>query len=101
MEIKITYEAKSLDEVLELLQVGGPSVQVTEPIGSDDPVAEEETVHYSQEDLTELAVKANKAKKLSQVKSILDKHDIAKISQVPDELTDEVGKELNQLLEEV
>ena len=97
MEIHVNYEAKSLEEVLQLLQYEGVTVQASEPTAGD---AEEESVSYSQEDLTELAVKANKSGKLSQVKKILDQHEIGKISQVPDDLVNVVGQALADLVEE-
>lgn len=100
MEIKITYEAKSLEEVLQLLQHEGVTVQASEPTAGDAEKTEGETVSYSQEDLTELAVKANKSGKLSQVKKILDQHEIGKISQVPDDLVNVVGQALADLVEE-
>lgn len=96
MEINVNYEAKSLEEVLQLLQYEGITVQASEPTAGDA----EETVSYSQEDLTELAVKANKSGKLSQVKKILDQHEIGKISQVPDDLVNVVGQALADLVEE-
>ena len=94
MEIHVSYEAKSLEEVLQLLQHEGVTVQASEPKAGD---AEE--VSFSQEDLTELAVKANKSGKLSQVKKILDQHEIGKISQVPDDLVNVVGQALADLVE--
>ena len=98
MEIHVNYEAKSLEEVLQLLQYEGVTVQASEPTAGDAGDAEE--VSYSQEDLTELAVKANKSGKLSQVKKILDQHEIGKISQVPDDLVNVVGQALADLVEE-
>lgn len=97
MKIHVSYKAKNLEEVLQLLQYEGVTVQASEPTARE---TEEESVSYSQEDLTELAVKANKSGKLSQVKKILDQHEIGKISQVPDDLVDVVGQALADLVEE-
>ncbi|EKU93153.1 Uncharacterised protein [Alloiococcus otitis] len=98
MKIHVSYKAKNLEEVLQLLQHEEVTVQAGEPTAGDAEVTEE--VSYSQEDLTELAVKANKSGKLSQVKKILDQHEIGKISQVPDDLVNVVGQALADLVEE-
>lgn len=118
MEIKVTYEAKSVEEVLQLVGAGvgikpvdikQPELVSTElpeeetkPEDSKEEVKEdvkEETAEtFTKEDLTQLAVQANKAGKLSQVKELLEEHDIAKISKVPDELVDTIGQALTDLV---
>lgn len=131
MELVVSYEAKTVDEVKELLEFAGGSIVVKDdslevevevdvpevPQAKAKPKAkpkvkaetpkptpeaesiEDEESNFSIEDLKVMAVEANKKGKLSQVKDILDSKEIEKISEVPEDLINEVGQALRELVQ--
>lgn len=98
MKVRVTYEAKSLDELKEILGLTGGQIEVT-PTKIEAKEEEVEVKTYSAKDLQALAVKANEAGKLSQIKAILDSHEIEKVSAVPSDLLDVVGQAFAEVVE--
>lgn len=106
MQIVINYEAKSVEEVERLLALTGAEVTIKapaedlstlteEPVEAleqmtivEDEAEEEEAVveaekSYTVDDLTAFAVKAQEQGKLSQIKDLLDEHEVERVSATP------------------
>ncbi len=110
----VSYEAKSLDEIKTLLEMSknNQAVEVAiedpkqeliedEEIKEDTEEAAEEVAEeddFTLEDLQKLAVQANKEGKLSQVKAVLDKYGIERISKTPQDKLAEIGQALKELI---
>lgn len=121
LKISVNYTAESAEEVLSLAsQLSELNIEIKEPaLGQTednaaikDSTSEEEKTMlqsgpaekmegekaYSIEDIQKLAVQANKKGKLSQVKELLEKHEIARVSEVPEDLRSEVGQAIEKLV---
>ena len=112
LKISVNYTAESAEEVLSLAsQLSELNIEIKEPAIKDSTSEEEKTMlqsgpaekmggkkAYSIEDIQKLAVQANKEGKLSQVKELLEKHEIARVSEVPEDLRSEVGQAIEKLV---
>lgn len=118
----VSYEAKSLDEVKALLEMGKnnqavevavkepeqlPIEEVPEEIKEPEALAKEveklkedteEEADFTLEDLQKLAVQANKEGNLSKVKEVLEKHGIERVSKTPQDKLAEIGQALKELI---
>lgn len=116
IEIHVSYEAQSLNEIKTLIAMSENNQEVKVAIKEpkQDPIEDEETKEvekpkeetkevaeeddFTLEDLQKLAVQANKEGKLSQVKAVLDKYGIERVSKTPKDKLAEIGRELKELV---
>lgn len=94
LQINVTYQAQSLDEVKSLLLISEKSANVEIKVASKEPIpgptpkevpAKPTAPEYTVSDIQAMAIEANEKGQLSKVKEILDTHGVARVAEIPDD----------------